>query len=95
MNTSVFTLGQIPTAPLAPVPPVPSPVPDDEPTPAPIGPMYAMAEKLFILGHNMLHECKDSIHTDYPDMDAYHKDCDIRWKRAIELITMAEKMLKN
>ena len=81
MNNSTFTLGQIPME-----------TSESEGT---TDPMYAMAEKLFILGHTMLHECKDSIHTDYPDMDAYHKDCDVRWKRAIELINMAEKMLKK
>ena len=86
MNNSTFTLGQIPTETPTPVPQAPKGI---------IGPMYLMAEKLFMLGHTMLNECKNSTHTDYPGMDEYHKDCDVKWKRAIELINMSEKMLKN
>jgi hypothetical protein len=87
MNNSTFTLGQIPMEP-------PLRCTSSGTQTTSLSPMYVMAEHLFTLGHQMLIECKSTVHTNYPDMDSYHKDCEIKWKRAIELINMAEKMIK-
>ena len=81
----------------APVP-VQTPVPTVEQAPVPTveqapSPTEHMAEQLFIIAKEMLYECKNMIHPDYPDAAAYHKDFEMRWKHASELIDTATKLL--
>ena len=89
----------VPTPVQAPVPvpvsgqvpvPVQAPVPTVEQAPSPT---EHMAEQLFIIAKEMLYECKNMIHPDYPDAAAYHKDFEMRWKHASELIDTATKLL--
>lgn len=54
----------------------------------------AMAEQLFVIGREMICECKNMVHTDYPDMESYHKDFEMRWKRALEMIEMAKTLVR-
>ena len=61
----------------------------------PSSPMVYMAEQIFGLGKSMLEECKSMIHTDYPDITTYQKEFEMRWKRGIELIEMAEKFVSK
>ena len=85
----------------APVPvPVQAPVPVPVQAPVPVPtveqappPTEHMAEQLFIIAKEMLYECKNMIHPDYPDAAAYHKDFEMRWKHASELIDTATKLL--
>lgn len=57
------------------------------------GPEMLMADHLFVLGKGMLQDCREMVHTDYPDMKMYQEEFEMRWKRGIELIEMAQKVV--
>ena len=97
MATQAAIIGQ----PIAPpmVPPVPhAPLVVSTSTEMPpsdlTSPAVCMADQLFAIAKEMLYECKNMIHPDYPDIAAYHKDFEMRWKHATELIETATKLVR-
>ena len=57
-------------------------------------PNLNMASVLFAIGRDILNECRTIDHTKYPDMDAYHKDYEMKWNHALELIERAKSLLR-
>lgn len=103
MNTSAFTIPTMATQtaicqqpilpPVPPAPPVTS-VSTETTSYDPTSPAMCMADQLFAIAKEMLYECKNMVHPDYPDITSYHKDFEMRWKHATDLITTATKLVR-
>ncbi len=106
MNTSAFTIptmatqaaitGQSIMSPAPPAPPAPPVTSVSTETPACdfTSPAVCMADQLFAIAKEMLYECKNMVHPDYPDITSYHKDFEMRWKHATDLIETATKLVR-
>jgi len=103
MNTSAFTIptmatqaaiiGQ-PIAPPAPPAPLVASASTETTSCDFTSPAVCMADQLFAIAKEMLYECKNMVHPDYPDITAYHKDFEMRWKHATDLIETATKLVR-
>ena len=54
-----------------------------------------MCSHLYELARTMLEQCSNIDHTNYKDMDAYSKDFEMRWSKAMSLIDKVNDMMKR
>ena len=104
MNTSAFTIPTMATQaaiigqPIAPPAPPVGPLVASASTETTscdfTSPAVCMADQLFAIAKEMLYECKNMVHPDYPDITSYHKDFEMRWKHATDLIETATKLVR-